>query len=120
MTRDGRARQSQPPPEAEVMTEKRDRPARPEQPGTGGFEEGQQTLPDDEPVGKFSEGGETLPDDERVGKWNRRGDGVALPALAFAQMRAPESRSAARLLRTTGKRSRLTPALASGDRPERA
>jgi hypothetical protein len=32
---------------------------------------------------------------------NRRGDSIALPALALAQMRAPESRSAARLLRTT-------------------
>ncbi|MDP9277756.1 MAG: hypothetical protein M3P44_01200 [Actinomycetota bacterium] len=41
------------------MTEKRDHPARPEQPGAGGFEEGEQTLPDDEQVGKFSEGNET-------------------------------------------------------------
>jgi hypothetical protein len=32
---------------------------------------------------------------------NRRRDGAALRALAFAQMRAPESRSAACLLRTT-------------------
>ena len=31
------------------MTDHRDRPAQPEQPGNGGFEEGHQTLPDDEP-----------------------------------------------------------------------
>jgi hypothetical protein len=52
------------------LTEKRDHPARAEQPGAGGFEEGQQTLPDDEHVGKFSEGNETLPDDEHVGKFS--------------------------------------------------
>jgi hypothetical protein len=33
---------------------------------------------------------------------NRRRDGIVLPALAFAQMRAPDCRSAARLLRTRG------------------
>jgi hypothetical protein len=36
-----------------------------------------------------------------AGHGNRRGGGVALPALAFARMRAPECRSAARLLRTS-------------------
>ena len=41
-----------------------------------------------------------------AGRWsagihgNRRGDGTALPARALAQMRAPECRSATRLLRT--------------------
>ena len=34
----------------------------------------------------------------------RRGDRIALPPLAFAQVRAPECRSAARLLRTTSSR----------------
>jgi hypothetical protein len=52
------------------MTEKRDHPARAEQPGQGGFEEGQQTLPDDEHVGKFSEGNETPPRGEREGKFS--------------------------------------------------
>lgn len=41
------------------MSEERDRPARPEQPGEGGFEEGQETLPDDERQGKFSASAET-------------------------------------------------------------
>ncbi len=58
------------------MTEKRDHtekqahPARPEQPGEGGFEEDQQTLPHDERVGQFSDGNETLLDDEREGKFS--------------------------------------------------
>ena len=38
------------------MTEHRDHSARPEQPGNAGFEEGVQTLPDDERVGQFSVG----------------------------------------------------------------
>jgi hypothetical protein len=37
---------------------------------------------------------------------NRRGDGVALLALASVQMRAPEGRPAARLVRTTSRSSR--------------
>ena len=54
----------------ETMTEKHDHPARPEQPGKGGFGEGQETLPDDERVGQFSDGNEELPDDERVGQFS--------------------------------------------------
>ena len=38
------------------MTEHRDQPARADQPGEGGFEEGQETRPDDERVGQFSDG----------------------------------------------------------------
>jgi len=37
------------------MGERGDHPARPEQPGSGGFEVGQQDLPDDEHVGQFSD-----------------------------------------------------------------
>lgn len=54
----------------ETMTEKHDHPARPEQPGKGGFGEGQETLPDDERVGQFSDGNEELPDDEREGRFS--------------------------------------------------
>ena len=50
--------------------EKQAHPARPEQPGEGGFEEGQQTLPDDERIGQFSDGNEKLLDDEREGKFS--------------------------------------------------
>jgi hypothetical protein len=50
--------------------EKQAHPARPEQPGQGGFEEGQQTLPDKERVGQFSDGNEALPDKEREGKFS--------------------------------------------------
>ena len=50
--------------------ERRDGPARPEQPGDGGFEEGQETRPDDRHVGQFSDGVETLPDDEREGEFS--------------------------------------------------
>ena len=66
------------------MTEKRDRPAKQEQPGRGGFEEGQETQPEDERVGKFSDGSrshprfagqfsdgsEDLPDKEREGQFS--------------------------------------------------
>ena len=37
------------------MTEKHDHPARPEQPGKGGFGETRETLPDDEREGRFSD-----------------------------------------------------------------
>ena len=56
--------------EGDMMSEKHDQPARPEQPRRGGFEEGQQTLPDSERVGQFSDGNEALPDDERVGQFS--------------------------------------------------
>ena len=53
------------------MPEERDRPAKPEQPGEGGFEEGSETQPDDEHVGQFSEGNEELPkDDDDVGRFS--------------------------------------------------
>ena len=53
------------------MHEERDRPAKPEQPGEGGFEEGQETQPDDEHVAQFSEGNEKLPhDEEDVGRFS--------------------------------------------------
>ena len=52
------------PPKGNAMHEERDRPAKPEQPGEGGFEEGSETQPDDEHVGQFSEGNEQLPHDE--------------------------------------------------------
>jgi hypothetical protein len=58
----------------DVMTDERQHPARPEQPGEGGFEEGQQTLPNHYHVGQFSDGNVTLPDDDRVGKFS---DGAA-------------------------------------------
>ena len=51
-------------------TEKQAHPARPEQPGQGGFEEGQQTLRDKERVGQLSDGNEKLPDKERVGQFS--------------------------------------------------
>ena len=56
--------------EGNAMTEKHDRPARPEQPGKGGFEEGHETRPDDERVGQFSDGNEALPDDDRMGQFS--------------------------------------------------
>jgi len=56
--------------EGNAMTEKHDRPARPEQPGKGGFEEGQETRPDDKRVGQFSDGNEALPDDDRMGQFS--------------------------------------------------
>ena len=37
------------------MTKHHEHPARPDQPGTGGFEEGQRVLPDDTRVGQFSD-----------------------------------------------------------------
>jgi len=52
------------------MTDEHDQPARPEQPGRGGFEEGQQTLPGNEHVGQFSDGVETLPDNHHVGQFS--------------------------------------------------
>ena len=52
------------------MTDDHDHPARPEQPGTGGFGAGGRTLPDDEHVGQFSEGNEALPDDAREGRFS--------------------------------------------------
>ena len=63
-------RAPEPTTEGDVMTEKHDQPARPEQPGRGGFEEGQQTLPDNEHVGQFSDGNEKLPDNEREGQFS--------------------------------------------------
>jgi hypothetical protein len=51
-------------------TEKQAHPARAEQPGEGGFEEGQQKLPDNKRVGQFSDGNEELPDAEHVGQFS--------------------------------------------------
>jgi len=56
--------------EGNAMTEKHDRPARPEQPGKGGFEEGQETRPDADRMGQFSDGNEALPDDQREGQFS--------------------------------------------------
>jgi hypothetical protein len=57
--------------ERNAMTEKKqDHPARPEQPGSGGFEEGHEARPDGEHVGQFSDGNEALPDKERVGQFS--------------------------------------------------
>jgi hypothetical protein len=56
--------------ERDPSAEKQAHPARPEQPGQGGFEEGQQTLPDKERVGQFSDGNEALPDKQREGKFS--------------------------------------------------
>ena len=69
----GRGRSIKQTTEGNAMTEKHDRPARPEQPGKGGFEEGHETRPDDERVGQFSDGNEALPDDDRMGKFS---DGI--------------------------------------------
>jgi hypothetical protein len=52
------------------MTEKRDRPAQSEQPGSGGFEEGQETQPNKTRVGQFSDGNEQLPDKKREGQFS--------------------------------------------------
>jgi hypothetical protein len=52
------------------VAEKQAHPARPEQPGQGGFEEGQRTLPYKERVGQFSDGNETFPDKEREGNFS--------------------------------------------------
>ena len=51
------------------MTEERDHPASPEQPGAGGFEETERKSPDDERSGESSEGNETPPD-EHEGKFS--------------------------------------------------
>ena len=51
-------------------TDKQAHPARPEQPGQGGFEEGQQTLSDNDRIGQFSDGNEKLPDNEHVGQFS--------------------------------------------------
>jgi hypothetical protein len=56
--------------EHDRATEKPDRPAKQEQPGSGGFEEGQETEPDDERVGKFSDGLEHRPREKREGQFS--------------------------------------------------
>jgi hypothetical protein len=69
------------------MPDFEERPAQPEQPDEGGFDEGQTTLPKDETVGRFSvgqeeephdpheegrfsEGEETLPPDDEQGRFS--------------------------------------------------
>lgn len=60
--------------ERNAVTDERERPAQAEQPGSGGFEEGQQQLPDDENVGRFSEGVETLPHDDKAAQFSEGGE----------------------------------------------
>jgi hypothetical protein len=80
-TRGSKSKNQQPSGQATIernaMTEQRNRPAAEEQRGRRGFEEGQETRPEDDRVGKYSDGIEHSPKDERLGQFSDGNEALA-------------------------------------------